>query len=171
MPKEHQKRGRREVEKRKRQEEEQEHYRNPATSPKRLKPEMELDRDDVEIKLDDERPPRSDREMVDPDEPSPWPAQLSGGHGGADNPTAPPFYGTLDEGEQAYFKQADNILEVNQFPNDDERALFVANVYREAAGKELKVANSQSCSRFLERLIRMSTASQLKGLFQKLQGQ
>ncbi|MCJ1308599.1 Nucleolar protein 9 [Agyrium rufum] len=78
-----------------------------------------------------------------------------------------PFYGMLDEEEQAYFKRADSMLELNQFENAEERDLFVESVYREAAGKELKIANSQACSRFLERLILMSNPKQLKGLFQK----
>ena len=82
-----------------------------------------------------------------------------------------PFYGLLDEEEQAYFKRADNLLELNQFSDDEERKLFLTGVYREANGKELKIACSQSCSRFLERLIRVSMPEQLKALFQKFRGQ
>ena len=81
------------------------------------------------------------------------------------------FYGLLDEEEQSYFRRADTILELNRFADTDERALFIANVYREVKGKELKIASSQSCSRFLERLICMSTTSQLKRLFQSFSGQ
>ncbi|KAI4122761.1 MAG: hypothetical protein LQ338_005635, partial [Usnochroma carphineum] len=87
--------------------------------------------------------------------------------------TAPgeiPFYGLLDEEEQEYFKRADAMLELNQFNDADERELFLANVYREADGKELKIANSQSCSRLMERLILMSTPEQLKALFGKFSG-
>ena len=73
-----------------------------------------------------------------------------------------PFYGMLDEEEQEYFKRADTMLELNQFPNLEERELFLANVYAEANGKELKIANSQSCSRLMERLILMSSSGQLK---------
>lgn len=89
-------------------------------------------------------------------------------------PAAPeeaPFVGMLDEEEQEYFKRADDMLEANQFEGPDERSLFLANVYREAEGKELKLANSQSCSRLLERLIVLSTPDQLKHLFQKFSGQ
>ncbi|MBE7182397.1 MAG: hypothetical protein INR71_14535, partial [Terriglobus roseus] len=82
-----------------------------------------------------------------------------------------PFVGLLDEEEQEYFKRADDMLELNQFEGPDERSLFLANVYREADGKELKLANSQSCSRLLERLILLSTPDQLKNLFQKFSGQ
>ena len=54
-----------------------------------------------------------------------------------------PFFGMLDEDEQEYFKRADSMLESNSFGDDEERALFLANVYREAEGKELKIAQSQ----------------------------
>lgn len=81
------------------------------------------------------------------------------------------FYGLLDAEEQAYFKGADHMLEMNQFATDDERALFLANVWNEARAKELKLANSQSCSRLLERLIQSSSTDQLRTLFQKFSGQ
>ena len=47
--------------------------------------------------------------------------------------------------------------------------MFLANVWKEADGKELKIANSQT-SRLLERLILLSSPDQLKGLFQKFSG-
>lgn len=80
------------------------------------------------------------------------------------------FFGMLDEEEQEYFKRADEMLEMNNFADAEERSLFLANVYREANGKELKIANSQSCSRLMERLIQLSTPAQLKTLFQKFSG-
>ena len=76
-----------------------------------------------------------------------------------------PFFGMLDHDEQEYFKRADDLLESNAFGDDEERNLFLANVYREADGKELKIAQSQSCSRLMERLIQLSSPSQLKKLF------
>lgn len=81
-----------------------------------------------------------------------------------------PYFGMLDEDEQEYFKRADEMLEMNTFSDPDERNLFLANVYREAEGKELKIANSQSCSRLMERLIQLSGPAQLKTLFQKFSG-
>ena len=86
-------------------------------------------------------------------------------------PGDPVFYGLLDDADQEYFKRADTLLELNQFENADERDLFVENVFKEAKGKELKIANSQSCSRLMERLIQMSTPKQLKALFQIFSGQ
>lgn len=81
-----------------------------------------------------------------------------------------PFFGMLDEEEQEYFKHADEMLEMNSFEDAEQRQLFLANVWREAEGKELKIANSQSCSRLMERLIQLSTPSQLKGLFKRFYG-
>lgn len=83
----------------------------------------------------------------------------------------PEFYGLLDEQEQEYFKRADDMLEADRFTEPEERTLFLSNVYKEAAGKELKLACSQSCSRLLERLILLSSPSQLKKLFQSFSGQ
>ena len=142
MPKEIKKRGRREEKKRKR--EEYEHEQEGSVNQYRP------DDGDAETKLDIEQPP---------------------GCGGAANPKEIPFYGLLDEEEQAYFKRADSLLELNQFAHAEERSLFLANVFREANGKELKIANSQSCSRLMERLMRMSSPDQLKTLFQKFSGQ
>ena len=77
----------------------------------------------------------------------------------------------LDEDEQEYFKRADEMLELNQFADSEERSMFLASVWKEADGKELKIANSQSCSRLMERLILLSTPDQLKRLFQKFSSQ
>ncbi|RDA85228.1 hypothetical protein CP532_3276 [Ophiocordyceps camponoti-leonardi (nom. inval.)] len=75
------------------------------------------------------------------------------------------FFGLLSDEEQEYFRSADEMLELNQFPSAEDRDLFVENVYREAEGKELKLASSQSCSRLMERLIQLSTTAQKKHLF------
>lgn len=80
------------------------------------------------------------------------------------------FYGMLDEEEQEYFKKSNDMLELNDFANHEERQLFIGSVFREAQNKELKLANSQSGSRLLERLIQLSTPAQLKNLFQKFSG-
>lgn len=88
------------------------------------------------------------------------------GGGGVDRP----YYGQLEDEEQEYFRHADQLLELNDFPSDEDRSLFLANVYREAEGKELKIACSQSCSRLMERLIILSTADQKKKLFEKFNG-
>ena len=150
MPKELKKRGRREDKKRKREEE----NLALATS-KRQKSE---DKDHVKIVVDGD-----ETDEVETDEVETY------GHNAESAEI--PFYGLLDEEEQEYFKRADSMLELNQFANVEERSLFLNSVYKEAKGKELKIANSQSCSRLMERLIMMSTSSQLKTLFQRLSGQ
>ncbi|MCJ1403351.1 Nucleolar protein 9 [Xylographa trunciseda] len=147
MPQENKKRGRREEKKRKRDE----HEVYNGASPKRQRSEEGVE-DEVKIVLDVD-PALDDQE-----------------YGGAPLPDDVPFYGLLDEEEKTYFKRADTLLELNQFADDEERNLFLANVYREAGGKELKIASSQSCSRLMERLIRLSTSEQLKNLFQKFTG-
>ncbi|RMJ27432.1 hypothetical protein PHISP_01688 [Aspergillus sp. HF37] len=81
-----------------------------------------------------------------------------------------PFYGLLDTEEQEYFARANEVLELNQFEDAEERRLFVDSVYREASGKELKIACSQSCSRLMEKLIVMSDVRQIRRLFGKFIG-
>ena len=81
-----------------------------------------------------------------------------------------PFYGLLDEEEQEYFARANEVLELNQFQDGEERRLFVDSVYQEADGKELKIACSQSCSRLMEKLIAMSDVRQIRRLFNKFIG-
>lgn len=89
---------------------------------------------------------------------------------GGENGTERPFYGLLTDEEQEYFRHADELLELNDFPSPEDRSLFLANVFKEAEGKELKLANSQSCSRLMERLILLSTPKQKKKLFEKFSG-
>ena len=148
MPKEYRKRGRREEKKRKREEED-----GQITTSKRQK--FEDAEEDVEIIVDRGAGARHREGFPE------YPSQLG----------ELPFYGLLGEDEQEYFKKADSMLEFNQFADPEERNLFLANVYKEANGKELKIANSQSCSRLMERLILLSTPDQLKKLFQKFSGQ
>lgn len=158
MPKENKKRGRRGEKNRSRKDVDTNTV--PLGKRRKLHPESEPE-PELELELELEELPLS-KEVPEPIEQS---------YDHPSNPADIPFYGLLDEDEQAYFKRVDAILELDQFVNDEERELFVANVYREAAGKELKIANSQSCSRLLERLICMSTPDQLKVLFQKFSEQ
>lgn len=144
MPQEKKHRGRREAKKRKRDEAE------PWSASKR----QDFD-EDVEIIVDDGQT-RDFQQALD--EPTYAAQDLA-------------FYGLLDEQEQEYFKSADSVIELNQFNDRGEKGLFLANVFKEADGKELKIANSQSCSRIMERLILLSTPAQLKAIFQKFDGQ
>ncbi|CAK7273560.1 Nucleolar protein 9 [Sporothrix epigloea] len=81
------------------------------------------------------------------------------------------FFGLLTDSEHEYFRRADELLELNDFAGGDaERNIFLANVFREARGKELKVASSQSCSRLMERLIQVASVRQKKRLFAAFRG-
>ncbi|KAK3391425.1 armadillo-type protein [Sordaria brevicollis] len=80
------------------------------------------------------------------------------------------FFGMLAEEEQEYFRHADELLELNDFPSSEERDIFLQNVYKEMKGKELKLASSQSCSRLMERLILLSNTRQKKSLFDAFGG-
>ncbi len=87
-----------------------------------------------------------------------------------EEPAEKEFFGMLADEEQEYFRRADEMLELNQFPTPEDRALFLESVYEEAKGKELKVASSQSCSRLMERLIQLANTSQKKRLFEAFAG-
>ncbi|XDG05102.1 hypothetical protein ABKA04_004717 [Annulohypoxylon sp. FPYF3050] len=75
------------------------------------------------------------------------------------------FFGMLSDEEQEYFRSVDEQLDIDDFPSQEDRQLYLASVFAEAQGKELKLACSQSCSRLMERLILMSNTRQKKKLF------
>ncbi|KAF1923602.1 ARM repeat-containing protein [Didymella exigua CBS 183.55] len=155
MPTENRKRGRREEKKRKRDE------KDADPLAKRSKREGLVE--DILQQFDDaQQQQQQQRHHVD--DQAPFQDEAIDG---VTRPAAMPFYGMLDDDEQEYFKRADEMLELNHFDSADERSLFLASVWKEADGKELKIANSQSCSRLMERLILLSTPAQLKRLFQK----
>ncbi|KAK8050722.1 Nucleolar protein 9 [Apiospora phragmitis] len=77
------------------------------------------------------------------------------------------FFGMLTDEEQEYFRSVDEVLDVDEFPSQEDRDIYLSNVFIEAQGKELKLACSQSCSRLLERLIIMSNTRQKKKLFEQ----
>ncbi|KAI1432086.1 pumilio-family RNA binding repeat domain-containing protein [Xylaria sp. CBS 124048] len=80
------------------------------------------------------------------------------------------FFGMLSDQEQEYFRSVDEQLDIDNFPSQEERQMFLASVFTEAQGKELKLACSQSCSRLMERLILMSNTRQKKKLFEQFGG-
>ncbi|KAI1429046.1 pumilio-family RNA binding repeat domain-containing protein [Xylaria sp. FL1777] len=85
-------------------------------------------------------------------------------------PTEREFFGMLSDQEQEYFRSVDEQLDIDNFPSQEERQLFLASVFAEVQGKELKLACSQSCSRLMERLILMSNTRQKKKLFEQFAG-
>ncbi|RMZ75039.1 hypothetical protein DV737_g5503, partial [Chaetothyriales sp. CBS 132003] len=80
------------------------------------------------------------------------------------------FYGLLDSEEQTYYANVNAKIVSNDFESDQDRRDFIEAVYRESEGKELKLASSQSCSRYFERIITRSTPDQLRAFFRKLLG-
>ncbi|RMZ88062.1 hypothetical protein DV736_g4711, partial [Chaetothyriales sp. CBS 134916] len=80
------------------------------------------------------------------------------------------FYGLLDPEEQTYYANVNAKIVSNDFQSDEDRRSFIEAVYRESEGKELKLASSQSCSRYFERIITRSTPEQLQAFFSKLLG-
>jgi nucleolar protein 9 len=81
-----------------------------------------------------------------------------------------PFLGLLTQEEQDYYTNVNNKLILNDFDSEDDRAAFMDAVYRESSGKELKVASSQSSSRYLENIIASSSSHQVQTLFAKFIG-
>ncbi|KAI9367201.1 nucleolar protein 9 [Aspergillus egyptiacus] len=149
MPRENQKRGRRAAEKAKKEETKRKRDEAPEKSTtKRLKPST------------DENAITAGADYIPLEEESHNEAQQDD----------MPFYGLLDTEEQEYFSRANEMLELNQFQDAEERRLFVDSVYREARGKELKIACSQSCSRLMEKLISVSDVRQIRRLFNKFLG-
>jgi nucleolar protein 9 len=154
MPKEHKKRGRRGEKKRKLEQEEDDEQTYKKSK-----------HDDDSLQTDQ---PVVDYLPLEEGQHEKFAEQAPGSY---PQPGEMPFYGMLDDEEQEYFKRADEMLELNDFTDPEDRSTFLANVYKEAEGKELKLANSQSCSRLMERLIQLSTAAQLKSLFHKFSTQ
>ncbi|KAG9251213.1 armadillo-type protein [Emericellopsis atlantica] len=116
---------------------------------------------------------RSRREDLDHDEPAhahPEQVDLHGDSLHHEEAPETEFFGMLNEEEQEYFRHADELLELNQFPSPDDRGLFITSVFNEAKGKELKIASSQSCSRLMERLIQLADTAQKKQLFAAFAG-
>lgn len=162
MPKESKPRGRRDEKKLKRK---RENGEDQTATPKKPRSQDPAEEPELEfIGTDNNQPPGEEG----------WTGgAMEGvveGEEGTGGTTERPFYGMLEDEEQEYFRRADELLEVNNFPSSEERSLFLANVYREAEGKELKLACSQSCSRLMERLILLSTVEQKKKLFGAFSG-
>ncbi|KAH0845909.1 hypothetical protein AYO21_07008 [Fonsecaea monophora] len=80
------------------------------------------------------------------------------------------FHGLLTPEEQEYYANVNTKIVANDFESPEDRATFLEAVHRETEGKEMKVASSQSCSRYLEKIIKLSTPEQLRHLFSKFLG-
>src|SRR5271154_2138303 len=147
MPKENKKRGRREEKKEKRK------HDGP----------QETDSPFKRHKIDNGLQKISEEVIVNGDEGDDY---ISFGVRPAPAEDEPTFYGFLTDDEQEYYANVNNKLDANDFESEEERANFIEAVHRESQGKEIKLASSQSCSRYLEKIVLLSKAEQLKGLFE-----
>jgi nucleolar protein 9 len=163
MPREKEKRGRR-AEKKAQKDESKRKFEEAPDAPvaKRMKPSTDEADETIEQQPDEAFEHNEDYIPLDQGEAMDTQGQEDSGD--------TPFYGLLDEEESEYFSRANEMLELNQFQDAEERSLFVDSVYSEANGKELKIACSQGCSRLMEKLISMSNAQQLRRIFSKFVG-
>ncbi|RAL15860.1 RNA-binding RNA processing protein NOP9 [Aspergillus homomorphus CBS 101889] len=162
MPRENQKRGRRATDKANKEASKRKRDEVPEDNlPKRIKPSTDEPNDFTQgadyIALDAE--PEFDQADQG--------YEQENENGGAGDTV---FFGLLDPEEQEYFSRASEVLELNQFGDEEERRVFIDSVYTEANGKELKIACSQSCSRLMEKLISLSDMRQIRRLFNKFIG-
>lgn len=80
------------------------------------------------------------------------------------------FYGLVSDQESEYFKQAESTLAADAFGGPEERLGFVASVFEEARGKELKLMTNQICSKLVERLILLASDAQLSRFLRVFEG-
>ncbi|KAL2014254.1 hypothetical protein VTN00DRAFT_1779 [Thermoascus crustaceus] len=165
MPREKQKRGRRAEEKNRKNEAKRKREEQPAAADEQQPPATKRQKPSSTTDETDAAPDYIPLEHEGGEEY--YQQQDGSGAGGAGDM---PFYGLLDTEEQEYFSRANDMLELNQFQDAEERRLFLEGVYEEANGKELKIACSQSCSRLMEKLISMSDVRQIRRLFGKFVG-
>eukprot|EP00123_Amoebidium_parasiticum_P019017 comp24333_c1_seq1/m.46036 comp24333_c1_seq1/g.46036 ORF comp24333_c1_seq1/g.46036 comp24333_c1_seq1/m.46036 type:complete len:737 (-) comp24333_c1_seq1:628-2838(-) len=76
----------------------------------------------------------------------------------------------VDKETLEYFRHVNGLLDADNFEDDEEREIFMDNVFAQAEGVELKLAQDQDCSAILERLLRSSNHTQVLCFFQRLSG-
>ncbi|KAI8615692.1 armadillo-type protein [Chytriomyces sp. MP71] len=81
-----------------------------------------------------------------------------------------PELGKVDPDVHVYFTSIEKMLDENEFESDEDRALFIQNVYREVGANDVKLAADSDCSRVLEKLIRMSSDIQVRRLMRAFNG-
>ncbi|PJF17611.1 hypothetical protein PSACC_02552 [Paramicrosporidium saccamoebae] len=69
-----------------------------------------------------------------------------------------------------YFRQAEKVLDANQFPTDEDYELFMQNVFSEVEGMEYRLACSHDGSTILEKILKGATPFQLRVFFEKVRG-
>ena len=67
-----------------------------------------------------------------------------------------------------YFRQAEKILEANDFEDEEAQQLFIQNVFSEAEGLEYRLSCSHDGSVILEKMVRHGTGFHLRVFFEKI---
>lgn len=67
-----------------------------------------------------------------------------------------------------YFRQAEKILEANEFEDEEAQQLFIQNVFGEAEGLEYRLSCSHDGSVILEKMVRHGTGFHLRVFFEKI---
>ena len=80
------------------------------------------------------------------------------------------FFGMLDDEEQEFFRNQLSKLENGSYEDGETPEIVLDGVYDAAESMELKIAQSQSCSRLMERMIHFATPIRLKKLFKAFRG-
>lgn len=74
----------------------------------------------------------------------------------------------LDEDTLSYFKRVENVIEDDDFEDEESKKLFVENVFTQVEDNELLLACDQAMSRVLERLLEHLNDAQLKKVWGNL---
>ncbi|KAJ3208037.1 Nucleolar protein 9 [Entophlyctis luteolus] len=81
-----------------------------------------------------------------------------------------PELGFVDPDVQVYFLSIEKMMNEQDFPTEEDRLLFVENVYKEVGSNHIKLAADSECSRVLEKLIRLSSDFQIRRLMKGSMG-
>jgi len=74
----------------------------------------------------------------------------------------------LDEDTVSYFKRVENVIQEDDFDDEESKQLFLENVFTQIEGNELALCCNQAMSRVLERLIEFFNDKQLKTIWKNL---
>ncbi|KAJ3146184.1 Nucleolar protein 9 [Irineochytrium annulatum] len=84
-----------------------------------------------------------------------------------------PDFGRVEPDTLQYFENVEKKLDESPeeaWEDDEDRTMFVTNVYEEVRHHTLKLAGDDQCSRILEKLLRISTDVQIRRLVTVLEG-
>ncbi|KAJ3019049.1 Nucleolar protein 9 [Thoreauomyces humboldtii] len=99
-----------------------------------------------------------------------WDSSNRGGNHWDGRPPQPYFPPMLPD-EHHYFITMEKELDNKEFETEEDKAMFVAAMFRELDGKEASVAADPDCSRVLEKMLRASDDFRLRMFTHRLEGQ